>query len=362
MAASVPEYGRQSYWEARHRSERDFDWYLVDFPRISPLLGAYASQSHSIFEAGCGTSTLARDLYDNGYGKVTAVDYSRSAVDAQRAAQGGDGRRPGLSYELADLRRYVPESPPPSGCPCRARPFVATSSRRARRRLGTPPRRATADAAPAPSSPPPNRAAWPRLAAVGNEQFDVVIDKATLDAIDDAGEDGGGAPSAAAEYLRVLKTGGKCIVITCRDPARRLEDFPRSEYLYLEHCELGKEGGDTTPDRVHICILEKVQAQPGPPLRRTVLEADGTYIRRDEGAGSRLLCGQDPDTSWTTDDSDLDDVREGGARELHPATLAALHAHLGAGDSDMDCDDLQAAIATGAVLAGRQYESDSSDD
>lgn len=167
MAASVPEYGRQSYWEARHRSERDFDWYLVDFPRISPLLGAYASQSHSIFEAGCGTSTLARDLYDNGYGKVTAVDYSRSAVDAQRAAQGGDGRRPGLSYELADLRRYVPESPPPGGCPCRARPFVATSSRRARRRLGTPPRRATADAAPAPSSPPPKPC---RLAQAGRRR------------------------------------------------------------------------------------------------------------------------------------------------------------------------------------------------
>lgn len=105
MAAAVTEYGRQDYWEARHQSEREFDWYLVNFPRIRPLFGAYVHKSHTIFEAGCGSSTLARDIYDGGYVDITAVDYAKSAVDVQQRTSGGDSRRPGLSYKHADVRR-----------------------------------------------------------------------------------------------------------------------------------------------------------------------------------------------------------------------------------------------------------------
>ena len=59
--------------------------------------------------------------------------------------------------------------------------------------------------------------------------FDIIIDRATLDAIDCEGVDGSVnedvTVEVAAEVMRVLKNGGIFISLTCRNIERRLESF-----------------------------------------------------------------------------------------------------------------------------------------
>ena len=78
-------YGNQVYWEQHYKKtpgER-FDW-LLSFESLKPILTSYIpSVSSTILYVGCGTSELADKLCDLGYTNITCIDFSKEAIKQQ---------------------------------------------------------------------------------------------------------------------------------------------------------------------------------------------------------------------------------------------------------------------------------------
>ena len=77
---AMPDYGNPHFWDERYAARGDgecFDWYQ-DWTTLGPLIRPYLTDpvSCEILIPGCGNSRLGVELYDQGYKNITAVDTS----------------------------------------------------------------------------------------------------------------------------------------------------------------------------------------------------------------------------------------------------------------------------------------------
>jgi hypothetical protein len=90
VAKSNTDFGRQEYWDSRFLEEEHYDW-LLTFqqvaPQLLPLLQPY-SQNARILIVGCGNSAFSADLYDAGYHNIVNVDYSGVVISRMREQHG----------------------------------------------------------------------------------------------------------------------------------------------------------------------------------------------------------------------------------------------------------------------------------
>lgn len=101
----LPGYGGgTSYWDKRYLgSTAPFEW-LETFADLRPHIDCVScgNKDISILDAGCGSSLLAEDLYDDGYRMVTCIDNSpvvvQQMVERQRKAA-----RPELRWLCMDV-------------------------------------------------------------------------------------------------------------------------------------------------------------------------------------------------------------------------------------------------------------------
>eukprot|EP00127_Corallochytrium_limacisporum_P005320 Clim_evm51s202 gene=Clim_evmTU51s202 len=224
-------YDSKEYWEERYGSaakeQTYFDWYLITFTRIEPLVRAYVTEKIGLaIDVGCGNSNISQEIYASGlFGSVIGIDYSENVINLQNNGL-NNAQCPGLSFQCANVTA-----------------------------MGS---------------------------TLEEGSVDVIFDKATMDALD-CGEDQTNSIAAAKEYGRVLNTvHGLCFIITCRDPTRRLDSFDKNGPLVpLEICELRKPEGDNSPDRVHVLVFTtagSIHEKPIPPVRST-LDTMGTLVR-----------------------------------------------------------------------------------
>ena len=74
------QYGKIEYWENRYKKDHEpFDWYQR-YGGIKDIITQYMQQTSQILNIGCGNSTLAEELYEDGYHAVTSVDYSKIVI------------------------------------------------------------------------------------------------------------------------------------------------------------------------------------------------------------------------------------------------------------------------------------------
>lgn len=83
LPRSNKEYGKQSYWEERFKTEEEYEW-LVSYQDIKSQIQPYVHISNKILLVGCGNSSFSADLYDDGYTNITSLDYSKNVIDAMR--------------------------------------------------------------------------------------------------------------------------------------------------------------------------------------------------------------------------------------------------------------------------------------
>jgi hypothetical protein len=73
------EYSERGYWEERYRvGVAPFDWYM-DYPALKPALAQLVptlSASSRVLLVGCGTSPLGEQLFDDGFERLTLVDFA----------------------------------------------------------------------------------------------------------------------------------------------------------------------------------------------------------------------------------------------------------------------------------------------
>ena len=91
------EYHSQEYWESRYSLfSKQMDWYCPfekianDF-NICELLDAYYEKKNKtrILELGCGNSSMAFDMHNLGYRKITSIDFSSIIVKQMKEKHKG---------------------------------------------------------------------------------------------------------------------------------------------------------------------------------------------------------------------------------------------------------------------------------
>ena len=102
---TIPSYGEKTYWEQRYKGfkgKETFEWY-GGWNTVKPFLQRIQCKKDvSVLHVGCGNSTLAEDMHENGYrNNQFCVDFVESVVKEmqKRSAEG----RPEIKYETMDI-------------------------------------------------------------------------------------------------------------------------------------------------------------------------------------------------------------------------------------------------------------------
>ena len=157
---SIPNYCDVKYWNKRYReqSKTTFDW-LEDFESLKDYLLPLVSSESKVLIAGCGNSQLGELLYQKGTEKVFNVDFSESVIEIMSQAHRDKLR---MKWEVMDVQSL----------------------------------------------------SYP------SEYFDLVLDKSTLDTL--LCEVKPSAELALAQYFRVLRKDGKCLIVSFNEPETML--------------------------------------------------------------------------------------------------------------------------------------------
>jgi SAM-dependent methyltransferase len=94
----------QAHWEEIYRSKAPdaVSWYRPHLDSSLALIERFApSRSASIIDVGGGESTLVDDLIARGYGDVTVLDISETAIQYTRRRLGENANRP--AWLLGDI-------------------------------------------------------------------------------------------------------------------------------------------------------------------------------------------------------------------------------------------------------------------
>lgn len=78
------EFKKQEYWDSRFESEEEYDW-LCTYPNICEYIFPFIKNSDKILIVGCGNSSFSANLYDDGFKNITNIDYSGNVVRAMAA-------------------------------------------------------------------------------------------------------------------------------------------------------------------------------------------------------------------------------------------------------------------------------------
>mmetsp|Transcript_3336 Transcript_3336/g.5190 ORF Transcript_3336/g.5190 Transcript_3336/m.5190 type:complete len:213 (-) Transcript_3336:60-698(-) len=157
----MAEYGNNSYWDDRYENDPEpFDWYQR-YNELKDILNENAPKESQVLVIGCGNSSLSKDMVSDGYELIMNIDISKVVIDQMILRHEKDLN---LKWKCMDALKMDFE----------------------------------------------------------NESFQTVIDKGTLDSIMCGDNASTNSLDMCMEINRVLKPGGKYIVITYGTPDTRL--------------------------------------------------------------------------------------------------------------------------------------------
>eukprot|EP00612_Vaucheria_litorea_P004812 CAMPEP_0171464390 /NCGR_PEP_ID=MMETSP0945-20130129/7728_1 /TAXON_ID=109269 /ORGANISM="Vaucheria litorea, Strain CCMP2940" /LENGTH=132 /DNA_ID=CAMNT_0011991469 /DNA_START=360 /DNA_END=755 /DNA_ORIENTATION=+ len=103
------DYSKREYWNDRFLQEKSYDW-LVNYEDIKSLvlLHSHEAKSSRVLILGCGCSTLSYDMYVDGYENIVSTDFSPVAIASMKAKY-QDSRVIWECMDMTDLK-YDDES------------------------------------------------------------------------------------------------------------------------------------------------------------------------------------------------------------------------------------------------------------
>jgi SAM-dependent methyltransferase len=93
-------YGTRHYWEERFAQEEEYEW-LMHYHDVETILNRFLKPSDHILIVGCGNSSFSSDLYDAGYINITNVDYSHNVI--HRMKKKHENCRPMMKWMVMDM-------------------------------------------------------------------------------------------------------------------------------------------------------------------------------------------------------------------------------------------------------------------
>ncbi|KAM9323157.1 EEF1A lysine methyltransferase 4 [Pholidichthys leucotaenia] len=175
------------YWDERYKTEQNYDW-LGNFSKFQHILEKHVKKEDSILILGCGNSSMSGDMYSAGYHTITNIDYSSVCISSMSAKY---SHCPGITWHQMDVRQL----------------------------------------------------------SFPDASFDVILEKATLDAImveektpwSVSPETACFIHQALTEVSRCLKPGGRFISVTFAQPFFRKRLYACAEYKWsVKHQSYGE--------------------------------------------------------------------------------------------------------------------------
>ena len=94
-------YQNADYWNNRYSSRPEpFDW-LQSLPELQTLLFKYINKNDNILHIGCGNSRLPEMLSDEGYEKITNIDFSKKVIE--QISQRYQKRYPKMKFKVMNI-------------------------------------------------------------------------------------------------------------------------------------------------------------------------------------------------------------------------------------------------------------------
>jgi len=178
------DYGNPSYWDERYAAYESsrFEWYQ-DFQGLKQHIDSYisAGEDFEVLIPGCGNSRLGADLYEHGVKNITCVDTSAVVISQMSDRY----------LDLEDMEYSVMDA----------------------RNLDLP-----------------------------DKCFDLVFDKALMDALLCGRNNIDDVSNMVAEMHRVLKPGGRYVVVSHGSPATRIGYLESQQLSWaVQHREIKKQ-------------------------------------------------------------------------------------------------------------------------
>ncbi|KAF6262157.1 S-adenosyl-L-methionine-dependent methyltransferase [Scenedesmus sp. NREL 46B-D3] len=190
LFANEDAFWDRHYWDTRYQQERTtFEWYR-SYTSLQPVLTKHLPKEGHLLQLGVGTSRLQVDMADDGYNKITSIDYSPVAIQRLQQLYPGYGGR--LTYAVADARS-MPQYP--------------------------------------------------------DAGFSGVLDKGTLDALLCGDTEAADAAALLGEVWRLLQPGAAYVMITSAAPESRLKylQSTATPWQQLLVYEVGQQGALAGP-------------------------------------------------------------------------------------------------------------------
>ncbi|UPR03185.1 methyltransferase [Chloropicon primus] len=101
---TIPSYGEKAYWEQRYKgADADtFEWY-GDWSTVKPFLKRIGGKKDmNVLHIGCGNSTLAEEMHEDGYrNNQFCVDFVESVM--KKMQKRSVESRPEIKYDTMDI-------------------------------------------------------------------------------------------------------------------------------------------------------------------------------------------------------------------------------------------------------------------
>lgn len=93
-------FKEQSYWDERFQDETEKDW-LLNFEQLKEILQPHITPKSRILLVGCGNSSLSQNLYDSGFENLVNLDYSSVVIEKMRLLH--QTKRPNMKWIQMDM-------------------------------------------------------------------------------------------------------------------------------------------------------------------------------------------------------------------------------------------------------------------
>uniref|UniRef100_A0A8D9EM28 Methyltransferase-like protein 13 n=2 Tax=Cacopsylla melanoneura TaxID=428564 RepID=A0A8D9EM28_9HEMI len=221
------EFTETDYWDKffKKRGDKAFEWY-GEYVELCSIINKYMKVTDNILNIGCGNSKLSADLYDGGFKNLKNIDMSEVVIKNMNKKY-CTPKRPGLTFEQMDA-------------------------------LNT---------------------------TYDNEQFNVVLDKGTLDALmpDNKEDTVERIDKLFKEVDRLLKQGGRYIIISLLQEhiVRHLSTYFNSLgwMLRITRCkEAEHSAGRSLIQPVFVVVVTKFKKNPNiTPVLEINFNGDKTH-------------------------------------------------------------------------------------
>eukprot|EP01083_Nonionella_stella_P232526 820161_1 len=97
----MADYAKKTYWNERYRKEPEtFEWYQ-SYDTIKALIDSFITKDSKVLVVGCGSSSLSEDIYDSCTKDVTSIDFAFTAIDMLNEKAAG---KVGLQFITMDVQ------------------------------------------------------------------------------------------------------------------------------------------------------------------------------------------------------------------------------------------------------------------